>query len=747
MSATPHFLLNGLAGWQAASLDHAVLSCGEELSLQPMPGSLRPLVDDAGSLGGFAEAIGVAVDSQDRVYVLDRKACSVKRFDRCLQKFVTLPCIGGTGGELRRLRSPNGLAVSPCDDLYIADTGNYRVQIFSLQGLALRSIWGPLEVNRSSSGIVVQQAVPTLSASSGAYSCEPVPVYPTGTWQPWDVAPARGGRAYVTDYANGLVHVFDSGRWRRAYDGAGPNTPPLVKPTRVVLDGEGRIYVLQEGAPYVVVLEADGKFLGTVTAPDQVRGRFCPVAVAVDRNGDLCLSDCITRQVYFYQPNGDGGWCGFRCCGSIAAFAQSMIFDRSGAPVLADGSQGVCALQPGAQYPLQGRYYSGPLDSRTYRCVWHKLSLRGIVPPGASVRVDTFTSEASKPIDEILSLAESRWSTGQLDTDTSARDWDCLLQAPPGRYLWLRLTLAGDGTVTPSLKQLKVYYPRITSLQYLPAVYRESPLASNGGGGGDFLDRFLSIFDTIRGRTSDQITYLARFFDPKATPAKPAGAGQTDFLSWLASWLGLSLQSGWPVARRRELVRRAHRLYALRGTPEGMKLHIELYAGVRPQILELFKLRRWVFVDGSRLGDATVFGAVVTKRLQVGANSRIGSFKLIDSGDPKLDLFNAYAYQFVVIVPRWPGASAGDEMALQQVIDMAKPAHTQGRFEWAEPRFRVGQVFVGVDAVIGRYPLGVIEGQGKLGYDTVLGSPADRGAAPPMRIGETSRVGCSTVLK
>jgi phage tail-like protein len=743
MSATPHYLLNGLVGWQAADLENTVLADdGKELELQPLPGSERPLVDDAGSLGCFVAAIGVAVDSQDQVYVLDQKTCLIKRFDRCLRQFVTLPCIGGCGSEPRRLKTPNGLAISCCDNLYLADTGNYRVQVFAINGFLLRAIWGPLQVNKSTTGVTVQRAIPKLTAGAGS-DCPPVLVYPPTIWQPWDIAVSPRNWTFVTDYANGLIHVFDpGGRWRTAYDGAGPTTPALVKPTRIALDLEDRIYVLQEGIDYVVVLDSAGKFVGTVSASDEVRGRFCPVAVAVDRNGNLCLSDCITRQTYFYQPNGDGGWCGLRCCGSVATLAASLVFDQSGTPIFADGSQRVCEMAPDGQYPLQGRYYSGPLNSHIYRCVWHRVVLRGSVPPGTSVQVDSFTSEASKPIDEVLGLPDSRWSTGQRDTDTSAREWDCLLQAPAGRYLWLRVTLASDGAATPTLDSIKVYFPRASSLQYLPAVYQESAAA------GDFLDRFLSIFDTVRGCISDQITYLARYFDPKATPAKPCVPGETDFLTWLASWLGLSLRSGWPVHKRRELVRQAHKLYKLRGTPEGMRLAIELYAGVRPQILELFKLRRWLFVNGSRLGDGNVFGDAVTKRLKVGSNSQIGSFQLIDFGDPQLDLFNAYAYQFVVVVPRWPGATDGDEKALQQVIDLAKPAETLGKLQWAEPRFRLGiQAFVGVDTVIGRYPLGVIEGHGKLGYDTVLGDPAEEATRHSMKIGDTSRVGCNTVLK
>jgi phage tail-like protein len=312
----------------------------------------------------------------------------------------------------------------------------------------------------------------------------------------------------------------------------------------------------------------------------------------------------------------------------------------------------------------------------------------------------------------------------------------------PGRYLWLKLTLTGDGAETPSIDRIRVYYPRASSLKYLPPVYSADAVSA------DFLDRFLSIFDTIRGTISERITFVARYFDPMATPANPRNVGGTDFLSYLGSWIGMSLESNWPVHRRRELVRQAHRLYALRGTPAGLRLAIELYAGVKPTILEMFRLRRWLIVNQSTLGDcSTVFGAEVMQRLQVGSNSQIGSFRLIDYGDPKMDMFNEYANQFLVIVPRWAGASDSDLASLQQIVQMAQPAHTQATLQWAEPKMRVGiQCFVGVDTFVGKYPVGALEGQGTLGYNTVLGNPGDEKQRPGTHVGRNARVGSTSVL-
>jgi phage tail-like protein len=747
-NGTKHYLLNGLTGWRASSLSSVALGKnGSVLTLQPLPGSARPLVDAAGSLGGLEAAIGVAIDSEDRVYILDGATCTVKRFDRCLAQFVTLPCVGGIGPAPRQLSSPHGMAISSRDDLYIADTGNYRVQVFSVKGLALRAVWEPLLVAQSASTISVSAAVPKYVWPTTGIDCGPQVVFPAQTWQPYDIAIARSGWSYVTDYANGLIHVFDpAGCWRHAYTGASasasPSQPQLIKPTCIAVDLEGRIYVLQDGQNYVVVLDKDGKFLGQVTQPNALKGRFAPVAVAVDVNGNLCLSDCITRQVYFYQPTGDGAWCGFHCTGCADSFAASLVLDLSGNPVMADGARTVCQLEPQAFYPIEGEYHSCALDSKTYKCTWHRVVLRALVPSGCTVRVDTFTADSEKTIDEILSLPESRWSTGQLDVNPDSCDWDCLIQSPPGRYLWLRLTLAGEGDTTPCIERVKVFYPRNSSLQYLPAVFRADAVSA------DFLARFLSIFDTMRNETSTLISGMFHYFDPMATPANRRNQSGTDFLSWLAAWLGLTLQSNWPIEKRRQLVKQMHTLFAQRGTPEGLKLAIELYAGVKPQILEMFRLRRYLLLNSATLGDcSTLFGADVLKRLEVGVNSTIGNFRLIDYGNPSLDFFNQYAYQFLVVVPRWPGATTSDEQALQQIIDMASPAFTIGTLQWAEPRMRVGvQACIGVDTVIGKYPVGVIEGQGQLGYDTVLGNPSDQAIEPPLRLGRTTRIGCGTAL-
>lgn len=748
-----HLLLDARAGWRDARLSPGLEKLGGRLRLRTQPGSLRPLADASGSFGGLALPTGLAVSGDGRVLVLDTGADTVKEFDPCGEVFRELPCVGGTGSEPRRFRGPRGLAVSRRGDLYVADTENRRVQIFALKGLALRSIWGPLRVVRDGVEIGVREtAASAPKVGDSAAACASAAVFEPGTWRPWDVVLSEDCRAFVSDYENGLVHVFDSkGRWQTAYtgegtaegEGVGEAAPPFERPTHLALDKECRLYVVQEGKDYVTVLDAGGKFAGQVKGPDEVRGRFCPAAVAVDAEGRLCVSDRLTRRVYSFAAGGDGALKPASCWRGFEGESLGLAFDLAGNALVSDaGRRAICLLEARATYELEGRYFSEPLDSRIYRCQWHRVVLDACVAPGTQIRVDTFSAESPKTAAEVAGLPESRWATAQTHARVGSGEWDCLVQSPPGRFLWLRLSFASEGAETPELCAARVHFPRASSLQYLPGVYSEDEQ------GRDFLDRFLSIFDTLRDQLSEKLDRLASYFDPASAPAEAARPGAADFLSWLASWLDLSLERHWPEEKRRRLVAEAHRLYALRGTPEGLRLHLRLYTGAEPRLVEHFRLRRWAFVGHARLGEQTaLWSERVVGRLQLDEFSRIGEFQLLDTGDPLRDPFHAYAHRLTVFVPLRAEASETERRTVERIVEMAKPAHVLARVEFVRPRLRVGvQSFVGVDTVVGRYPAETVAGRARLGYDSMLGPSRDEAAPPTMRVGVRARVGTSTLI-
>jgi phage tail-like protein len=705
MTVGTHLLLDGVTGWGEAVFDDVAAGAGG-LQLQPLPMADRPLVDSEGSLGGLARPTGVAVDADDCVYVLDAETLKVLRFDPCTGLYETLPCLGGEGTEPRRFSDPHGIAISCRGDLYVADSGNCRVQVFALKGLPLRSIWGP----------------------------------PNGDWEPWDVEVSSDGRAiYVSDRKRGLIHSFEpSGRLRWSSRGRGRGLAPLKRPTHLALDQGGRLYVIQERSDTVRIMGPDGSGVGEVRLRSEVHESFPPLALAVDAGGNVWIGDSAARRIEVYRPVGDGYAPAGRC-GGFAGLAAGIAFDSSGAALVADGAAAqVVQIGAAGAYPPSGTFTSGALDSREARCRWHRVVLSAAVEPGTRIRVETFTSEAEKGAAEIAELPATRWSPSAADEDPGRGEWDCLVLSPPGRYLWLRVTLEGTGAATPSVASIELRYPRDTSLRFLPAVYAEDDQSR------DFLERFLSIFDTVRSTVAERVEDFARYLDPSAAPAGTDG----DFLQWLGSWLGLSLDRSLPVERRRAIVRGSPALFELRGTPEGLRRQIELYSGVEPRILEHFKLRRWLFVECARLGDdSMVWGSGIVRRLQLGRRSWVDSFELTAGGDPLRDPFHVQAHRFTVFVPLCGEDSAQRRRTIERIVELAKPAHADADVEFIEPGMRIGtHSFVGVNSAVGRYPQGVVAGEARLDGSTVLGFSRDEERPPRGRVGVRARIGSTAVI-
>ncbi len=743
-AATDLFLLNAIAGWRIAR--HERLSSAAPstvVELQRAPGTARPLVDAAGTFGGLVLPAAMTMDADGVLYVLDGGPVpALKRYDPCRERFEALACCGGAGSEPRQFREPRGLALSRFGDLIVADTGNRRVQVFTKKGLALRLVLGPYTVTRIDGEVRLAPAPARSAVPVAGTRCQPSAEWQAGTWEPWDVASDPCGRFFVADREHGLIHVFNAaGCWQASWDGASPDSPALVRPIRLAVDLERRLYVVQEDRAEVVVFDSEGRFVERIETVDEARRRFRPLHIGVDPAGNVYLTNRATHRVHVHCPGDPCVWRMLPASSPFPAECSSIAFDRAGHPLLGDARRRcIVQVEAGARFEEEGHFVTEALDSGIHQCPWHRAVLTGSVPRGTQVQVDTFTAPAWKSDEEITRLAPSRWLTGQVHADPQAAEWDCLITSPPGRFLWLRVTLRGETTTSPSLTRVRLEGPRTSSLRFLPALYSENPE------GADFLGRFLSIFDRIRGETTELLDRLAGHWDPAAAPA--SAQADRDFLGWLASWIGLALDRHWPEAQRRQLLRHAPRLYALRGTAAGLALHLRLYTGLAPRILEHFRVRRWLELGHGRLGDASrLFGAAAVRRLQLDEHAQIGEFQLIDSGDPLRDPFHQYAHQFTVFVPVACPASSTQRQTIQRIVEMAKPAHALARIEILEPRFELGtRSIVGLDTVLGRYPSGVKTGATRLGQASVLGPSSDEASPPRFRLGKRSRLGRTTLI-
>jgi phage tail-like protein len=696
--------LDARNGWRGVSTDGAVIA-GDRLALVPLPGEEAPLVDDAGSFGGFSEATGIAVAADGTVYVLDAVASRIRRYDPCRERFDTLPCIGGAGSEPRRLRDPRGLATTRRGDLVVADTGNRRLQIFTQKGLALR-------------------AIVELAWNGARYGRE-------GTaWEPYDAIEGPSGDLYVTDRTNGFVLRLDRAlRVREVL----PDTP-LVRPTHVAADCGGAIFVVEDGTRIVRIARDDDGSLEVepVAAPADLGAGFRPIAVAVDPAGNLYLTEAATGRVYVLNA-GSGAGAGPLPSRAYEDGGSAIGFTPEGDPLV--GGDRVVRLRAHGSYPPSGAFETGAIDSRLPGCAWHRIVIEGEVPELTRIVVYTFTSEVER--EPAMLPPTTAWQTAIART-ASEGAWSCLVMSPRGRYLYLRLTLESDGRSTPAIDAIRIEYPRETSARFLPAIYRADSAS------GDFTERFLALFDALRDPVRDTLDGFTRWLDADGAPALEGGT--PDYLAWLSSWLGLATTGSFTIAQRRALLREAPRLYGLRGTPEGLREHVRLYTGFSPTIVEHFKVRGWAVLGATSLGaNTSLYGAGLDEGLRLDEFSEIGRFVLRARDETA---FDHHAHRFTLVVPvrrRWTDS---ERSTLEAIVELAKPAHTEGTIVLAFARMRVGkQARVGIDSIVGGYPTeGVALSDARLDRSAVLSPSEDESNPPAMRIGTRSRIGTNTII-
>jgi phage tail-like protein len=390
----------------------------------------------------------------------------------------------------------------------------------------------------------------------------------------------------------------------------------------------------------------------------------------------------------------------------------------------------------------QGQLLTGPIDSGVPRCRWHRVRVEADVPEGTRLAVAVTTSEDPNPPTQGALQLDPGWEAFAPgvphpdDWQTAPSDaLDYLIQQPPGRYLFLRMRLTGDGTLTPLARRIRLDFPRSTSLSKLPAVYSQDPAAE------DFSERFLALFDAS---IEDLDRHIARH------PALLDAAGIPDSaLPWLADFVGVAFAPEWGIAQRRALVVAAPELYRTRGTPAGLRRAVELVFGVNPVIEELGPARAWGTVGrDARLRSTRLFGKG-RARVRLGS-SQLSRAPIRSYGNPDDDARTAGAFRIRVLVPRSAGMTPTDRARVRRLIAAQAPAHTVPEVTFGGDGFLLGvRSAVGVDTALAPLPAAVLGGPGgnvRLGRQTVLW-PTCPGGASGVALDARSVVGVSVLME
>jgi phage tail-like protein len=395
-----------------------------------------------------------------------------------------------------------------------------------------------------------------------------------------------------------------------------------------------------------------------------------------------------------------------------------------------DGQQLADPISPAtAALQTTGQLLTSAIDSGQPRCRWHRVRVDADVPAGTSVVVAVATSE--DPTTPPLNPED--WQ----DAGVASADF-LLVDQAPGRYLYLRLQLTGDGTATPVVHRIRLDFPRVTSADQLPAVYIQDPAA------GDFTERFLSLFDAAFEEGDRAVERYPALLDPGGVP--------DEVLPWLGGLLGLVFDPRWDADIRRGLIAAAPRLYQGRGTPGTLTEVIKIVFGVDVAISELATDRNWAVLNqASELGSARLFSRSRT-RFRIGG-SALSSAPIRSFGDPDYDPLTAQANRIQVGVPPLPGRCGPDLAALRALVESQAPAHTVAEVRPGGLGFVVGVwSTVGVDTALVPLPAPVLEAPTGAGQPVTLGRhsvvwPSARGSRAGIRLGSGLAVGMNMVAQ
>jgi YYY domain-containing protein len=239
-------------------------------------GQFNPYSDTAVGTGPG----GIAVDAAGNIYVADTWNHRIQKFDKdgnyvtAWGSFINLtdPTASADQDAHSKFYGPRGVAIGPDGNIYVTDTGNKRVAIFTPDGKFVREI---------SSGVTPAKLAQQYPYNKDGELNEPI-----------GIAVDKQGNVYVADSNNHRIQVFDStGKYARQWAiPAGMWDPgPYMEPF-IALDGQGNLYVTAPTGKAVLKYDPTGKQLGQATTNGTTTLQL-PTGIWADPDGTIYVSD------------------------------------------------------------------------------------------------------------------------------------------------------------------------------------------------------------------------------------------------------------------------------------------------------------------------------------------------------------------------------------------------------------------------------------------------------------------------
>ena len=203
----------------------------------------------------------------------------------------------------------------------------------------------------------------------------------------------------------------------------------------------------------------------------------------------------------------------------------------------------------------EGTYISRSLDTLEKGTVWHRLRLESTLPDNARLELFVYCSDedtvpflggSREKLDDWLEKADGK-TREEFFHRYGQKNWDdpmdLTLYGLQGRYLWFCLFFHSYDGEAMQVHGIKLEFPRIAFIDYLPQVYRGADSRDS------FLARFLSLFQSIYVDLEEDIDQMPARCDPAVT--------SPEFLRFLGEMLAVPQQGLWPEEKLRSLLKQA----------------------------------------------------------------------------------------------------------------------------------------------------------------------------------------------
>ena len=218
----------------------------------------------------FKNPIGIAIDSENNIYVVDSGNAQVKKFDST-GKFLLL--WGSVGTGYGQFKNPTGIFADQ-NYIYVADTGNARIQKFDKSGNFVYS-WG------------------TFGDEPGMFRT------------PVALAASKLGDLFVSDSGQNKILVFDSnGQYKDEIRSLLTAAAKFSSTNYITFDSKNSFYVVSDDNRVLQFSEI-GTFIRSFGTTGEKDGQFNkPSAIATDSRGNLYVTDTDNHRVQKFDSRG-----------------------------------------------------------------------------------------------------------------------------------------------------------------------------------------------------------------------------------------------------------------------------------------------------------------------------------------------------------------------------------------------------------------------------------------------------------